>query len=361
MGQFLDAYFANYHVSYPFVHEGTFRAQYNELIPRGDRTSWDMLRYTILALGAWTLGSDRSDMDEILYQKASSISQGDTIFEMASLTLVQALILLSNFAQKRNKPNTGWNFLGLAVRMALSLGLHRELPEWGISLLQREMRRRVWWGLFIFDSGASTTFGRAILSPPGEMMDVKQVLNIHDLVSRTISLSDGADSVQLLTPRTGTVPTDLAEPTIYSSLRAQAEFHLRSNHISNRLLSSPLLSVEEALNLNQALESWANGLPHYFRLDQPPSNHHQWYQFARARLWWRHWNMQIILFRPVLLRSVVKSNDNKIHDQTGRDDSKAREICLSSAHSTIASICNYVKEETFTRLVAWYSLYALAP
>lgn len=141
-----------------------------------------MLLYSILALGAWTLGDQHADIDEYFYRKASALGQEESVFESASLTMVQALVLLSNFTQKRNKPNTGWNYLGLAVRMALSLGLHRELPEWEISLLQKEMRRRVWWGLFIFDSGASTTFGRAILLPERQLIDVKSVLNIHDEV-----------------------------------------------------------------------------------------------------------------------------------------------------------------------------------
>ena len=72
--------------------------------------------------------------------------------------------------------------------MALSLGLHKEFPNWEITLLQREMRRRVWWGLFIFDSGASITFGRPVLLPEIGIMDARQVLNIHEDVSRTASV-----------------------------------------------------------------------------------------------------------------------------------------------------------------------------
>lgn len=94
--------------------------------------------YTILTLGAWTLGDEQTDLDEILYWNASSFGEDDSIFESVSLTLVQVLVLISNFTQKCNEPNTGWNYLGLAVRMALSLGLHRELPEWDISLLQTD-------------------------------------------------------------------------------------------------------------------------------------------------------------------------------------------------------------------------------
>ena len=180
MNALINAYFAEYHLAYPFVHEATFRAQFHDVIPRPRNRSWKMLLYAIMSLGAWSISTDQIDGHDPLYRSALSLGGDESMIETANLSSVQALVLLSNLSQKCNKPNTGWNFLGLATRMALSLGLHRELPEWNISLLQREMRRRAWWGLFLFDSGASTTFGRAILQPGRKAMDVKYVHNVDD-------------------------------------------------------------------------------------------------------------------------------------------------------------------------------------
>jgi transcriptional regulatory protein GAL4 len=179
---FVDAYFRYYHSTYPFLHESLFRAQLQGKSPRPEGNSWPILLNAVLALGAWCIGDDESVMDEFFYRKVAGLSAENSVFESGNLALVQALILLSNYAQKRNQPNTGWNYLGLAVRMALSLGLHKEFPNWNITLLQREMRRRVWWGLFIFDSGASITFGRPVLLPEIGIMDASQVLNIHEQV-----------------------------------------------------------------------------------------------------------------------------------------------------------------------------------
>jgi transcriptional regulatory protein GAL4 len=113
-----------------------------------------MLLNTVLALGAWCVGNDQTSMDDYFYQKLLKVTSESSVFESGNLTLVQALLLLSNYTQKRNRPNTGWNYLGLAVRTAVSLGLHKDFSTWQITPLQREMRRRVWWGVFIFDSGA---------------------------------------------------------------------------------------------------------------------------------------------------------------------------------------------------------------
>lgn len=122
-------------------------------------------------------------MDDLFYNEVSRLCMHNSVFESGNLAIVQALLLLSNYTQKRDRPNTGWNYLGLAVRTALSLGLHKEFPKWEITLLQREIRRRVWWGVYMFDSGASITFGRPILLPELGIMDAHAVLNITDDVS----------------------------------------------------------------------------------------------------------------------------------------------------------------------------------
>jgi transcriptional regulatory protein GAL4 len=192
----IDAYFHDYHVCYPFVHEATFRAQYHEIVPRPPQRSWDMLFHAILALGAWCSNNDQTGLEDYLYRRALTLGQHESVFEAANLTSIQALVLLSNLSQKRNNPNTGWNLLGLGVRTALSLALHRELPHWNISPIEREVRRRVWWGLYIFDSGASTTFGRAIMLPDQDSMTVHAVLNVDDEVSYSHCLRLSQDPKQ---------------------------------------------------------------------------------------------------------------------------------------------------------------------
>ncbi|KAF1846974.1 uncharacterized protein K460DRAFT_279594 [Cucurbitaria berberidis CBS 394.84] len=339
----IDAYFHDYHVCYPFVHEATFRAQYHEILPRPPQRSWDMLYHAILALGAWSLNNDQVGLEDYLYRRALTLGQHESVFEAANLTSVQALVLLSNLSQKRNSPNTGWNLLGLAVRTALSLALHRELPHWNISLLEREMRRRVWWGLYIFDSGASTTFGRAIMLPDQDSMNVHLVLNVDD---------------ESLTPNTVELPPESGEPTLYSSLKAQSQFHMCTNHISNRLLAEPGLSAEAALGLNASMDAWTNTLPLYLQPLPQPSCQLRWYLFARSRIWWRFWNLKIIVFRHILLRRAI-SERGQIPDQaTQASQEDCKVICLEAAHSTVISIHQY-SMQGLTRLEGWYATYFL--
>ncbi|KAL2219178.1 putative C6 transcription factor [Thermoascus aurantiacus ATCC 26904] len=343
---FMDAYFLNYHTSYPFIHQETFKAQFYEQIPRPHGQAWHILLNTILALGAWSIGDDSSDLDIAFYQEARAHLQQLSVFETGNLTLVQALLLLSNYAQKRDKPNTGWNYLGLAVRMAMSLGLHKEFPEWKISLLQREIRRRLWWGVYIFDSGAAKTFGRPILLPEDSIMDAKQVLNIHE---------------ESLTPATTSVPPEVNGPTLYSGLIAQSKFHLMTKNVYQRLISSPSLTPEETLSLQKPMDDWYQSLPPYLK-QATPTPEPDWLALVRNRLMWRDWNLRILLYRPILLRWAARRwspNPSSEPEPDNPAERDCRLLCLQNARATIASISDFMDNHICTRLGAWYMVYFL--
>lgn len=155
----------------------------------------------------------------------------------------------------------------------------------------------------------------------------------------------------MLTPKTRDLPLEVSEPTLYSSMIAQANFHMATNHVSNRLLNNTPPTVGESLILNGVLESWSHTLPSYFRLNQPLASSEYSYTYGRCRLWWRYWNMQIILFRPILLRATAEMVDNE-----EVEIAKARDICIHSAHSTIHSVNDFIRNNHVTKLASWYSL-----
>lgn len=136
--ELLDAYFKYYHVQYPILHESTFRAQIASVIPPPSGPGWEILTNVVLALGAFVSFRPMEAVDYFLERALAHVNVD--CLEVGNLTLVQAFTLLSNITQKRNKPNAGSIYLGIATRMATSLGLHRELPSWNISLFEREVR-----------------------------------------------------------------------------------------------------------------------------------------------------------------------------------------------------------------------------
>jgi transcriptional regulatory protein GAL4 len=360
---FVDAYFRCYHPTYPFLHEPLFRSQFEGKSPRPE-ASWPILLNAVLALGAWCIGEDESVMDDYFDQKVARLFEARSIFESGNLALVQALLLLSNYTQKRNRPNTGWNYLGLAVRMALSLGLHKEFPNWEISLLQREMRRRVWWGLFIFDSGASITFGRPVLLPQTGIMDACQVLNINEEVGRSIerAFSCVLMNSQSLTAQTTMLPAELLQPTVYTPLICQSLFHNTTNSLHHRLISSPSPSLQELIALNSTIDAWEDSVPAYFQLEFPDVQSNETYLFARYRLSWRTWNLKILLSRPIVLQWAARSkNSDTTASSYKSDELECRRICIQSASATINSISEFMSKGIVSRLSTWYMLFVVLP
>jgi transcriptional regulatory protein GAL4 len=154
---------------------------------------------------------------------------------------------------------------------------------------------------------------------------------------------------------TSVIPSESDQPTLYSSFKVQSELHVAANSISNRLLCAASISAKDSLALNKPLLDWVATVPKYFQLDQPQVCAYDWYVFARSKLWWRYWNLQIILFRPILLRAAMNQiHGRHLHVPFGSDQCSV--LCLESARRTITTIDQYVNENPLTRLAAWYSL-----
>jgi len=100
------------------------------------------------------------------------------ILENPTLTLLCALIIYL-FALKLHNSGKGiWILNGLAIRIAQSLGLHREGEHLGLSPFQSEIRRRIWWHLLARDSRAAEDYGLQRLC--NLRSDAELPLNIED-------------------------------------------------------------------------------------------------------------------------------------------------------------------------------------
>ncbi|QDS67450.1 hypothetical protein FKW77_000584 [Venturia effusa] len=133
----------------------------------------------VLAIGHWLSASEKDHAQAPYYSAARSMFT-IKLLEAGTLGTVQALLLMGNYLQKMDRPNTGYNFVGIAYRMALGLGLHREAPMISYrDILAHERRRQVFWTLYCFDSGFSITTGRPTTISDA-FIDVKLPRNIDD-------------------------------------------------------------------------------------------------------------------------------------------------------------------------------------
>ncbi|KAF2214700.1 hypothetical protein CERZMDRAFT_37083 [Cercospora zeae-maydis SCOH1-5] len=331
----IDAYFSCYHLAYPILHEPTFRAQYSQVVERPDGSSWNALAYIVGAIGIFSTATSPIAQDLDLFEAArSNISIAS--LESGNLTLVQTLTLMSNYLQKKDLPNSGYNYLGLALHMAISLGLHKEFSNWRIAPLAMEVRRRTWWTLYIFFSGAMITFGRPV-TWPSHGVEVALPLNIDD---------------RDLTHASTTLPPPKRSLTPYSAVASQARFHLAANDIYARVISSDFPSARELLQLDEErIASW-----HSIWSDETVEIPER-YRLPRMIMDWRYRNFRIIMFRFHLIKHVLRSRE--IGPQPISDPAMQEVIdrCLSEAEASIASIHAYWQTAEHTVMASWYGLY----
>ncbi|KAE8158039.1 fungal-specific transcription factor domain-containing protein [Aspergillus tamarii] len=260
----VNAYFTHYNTSYPVLHESTFRQQYQARHQLHGQSSWYPIFYIVMAIGNWILGGT-SGSRECQYYSAARSRMSMRMLESGTLLTVQAFLLIGNYLQKRDRPNTGYNFIGIAYRMALGLGLHREPPaRANTDSLYHERRRVIWWVVYCFDSGFGITTGRPVTASDNF---------IETCLPRNID-----DSACTLT---STLPTPSERPTTYSAIIAHARLASIGNNIYSNVISAPkenTLDLRISRSFDHRLKAWRLSLPVYFTAHDVPD----WFRGPRA-------------------------------------------------------------------------------
>lgn len=119
-----------------------------------------------LLCAIYALASRYSDLAELRTNRSDQSTAGDAFASQAKRMLVheweapntatiQATALLSLREVAVDKEALGWNYCGVAVRMALSLGLHLDcshcVEDGEMTAEEAEVRSVTWWGCYHLD------------------------------------------------------------------------------------------------------------------------------------------------------------------------------------------------------------------
>ncbi|KAI9648599.1 hypothetical protein NHQ30_003236 [Ciborinia camelliae] len=112
------------------------------------------------------------------YKTATEVALQESDFlNSVEIVTLQALMVYIAAMRSHDRSRTIWTFIGLAVRIARAIGLHRD-PGYG-EPFDLEMRRRVWWTLLVLDTRASEDRGTETMITDGSF-DTKMPANIND-------------------------------------------------------------------------------------------------------------------------------------------------------------------------------------
>ncbi|KAF3041071.1 hypothetical protein E8E12_002552 [Didymella heteroderae] len=251
----IESYFDRCHPFFPLIDERKFWATYLH----GNRmdSQWLALLNIVFAVGS--LASSTADNQaHYTYFNRSRRHMSLDSFGSGNIEVLQALgIMCGYYMHYLNRPNEAHSLMGGTLRMATSLGLHREYSErseTGRQLAQSEeeeeaispeMRRRMWWSLFCLDAWASTTTGRPSLGRMGPSITVMKPGTAANAVPTIIMPNSPQfmDQLKLL-------------PLTHAST-----FCAIATKIQDRLVESPLLPHAEISAYDAQIMNWHEELP----------------------------------------------------------------------------------------------------
>ncbi|KAG8218413.1 hypothetical protein J3R82DRAFT_4038 [Butyriboletus roseoflavus] len=171
----IDAYFERLHFLMPILDKPLFMARYKRLMGRRSDKAFIQVEAPfisiVFAVFACTarlvndprLTSDRLDdggIGMVYYERALILHY----ISHASIQVshVQSFILMSSFLCSINCLPQAWLLVGQAVRSAQDLGLHRSPRRLSISSIEKETRRKIWWGVYCLDRMLALALGRPL-------------------------------------------------------------------------------------------------------------------------------------------------------------------------------------------------------
>ncbi|KAF8899631.1 fungal-specific transcription factor domain-containing protein [Gymnopilus junonius] len=116
----------------------------------------------ILAIGALLDLSKPAHSPEAMqyYHYARASLSIESVLEEPSISAIQAMLLMCHFMFLSEISGPRWAIMGMVVKLAQSIGLHRDSRKWNLDPAQTKRRRELFYELLTYDSWQSLTFGR---------------------------------------------------------------------------------------------------------------------------------------------------------------------------------------------------------
>ncbi|KAL3432362.1 hypothetical protein BDV09DRAFT_174494 [Aspergillus tetrazonus] len=321
--QLVDAYFANFHSFAPLLDEDAFRKTHRAGYRQDAR--WLALRDTVLALGSIIAAVDVNDRTHCTYFESAMSRLNLGSLGNPSLEVVQTLGLMGGwYCHYTSQPNLAYSLMGASLRMALTLGLHRELCD-GRSVhdpaqaVHEEFRRRVWWSLCCLEIWGQETLGR----PGMDFFTASITVNTPRLIDK--------DNYLEIVP-----------------LIENVEFVKVASKIQESLATPPALTHTEMCDLDAQLLQWWNNLPPILRDSEPyPESIYS----VRTVMRWRLYTQQMLLYRPRLLNQTMR----RIPFLAVRADERtAIRRCRELAETVILDIA---QTTSMNRMIGWNAVW----
>lgn len=206
---FLNCYFRGCHPLVPLVHVPTFWQRYSafweaseaEFQQPGATLSFTTLMLALMYQGAYSDASRKQVQTDPnrnqLHDRASYLRnltvkalRWSNFSRTPTLDTLRAYLIAQSTTAREEEPLSNVAFVGMALRIANMLGLHRDPCHFpSISLVEAEERRRTWWHVVHIDTTVSVAAGLPFVIDD----DTWDVQTISELNDRYIGTQTGAE------------------------------------------------------------------------------------------------------------------------------------------------------------------------
>ncbi|KAL2013017.1 hypothetical protein VTN00DRAFT_542 [Thermoascus crustaceus] len=248
------------------------------------------------------------------------------VLDEANLDSIRALSLLSLAMQNESFTVIAYLYIGLAARIAITLGLHREEAYREMDIFRRECALRVWWTLFQLDHEISRYRGRPCAIDETET---------HMKMPSEMALNSGIY-----------IPFGYTQASI--TLSQLERWAFRKFYGPSRS-GQKVSSFQQLDQLIKSLENWYVELPSHIRWDIPLAPPHR---RPVCVLHLRYWSTITSLTRVYLLYNIVHGSrvpgaeERRLLNDLGRKcidacDQSLKVLKVLRSHDLLSSLTVY--------------------
>ncbi|OAA53254.1 Transcription factor [Cordyceps fumosorosea ARSEF 2679] len=294
--------------------------------------------------------AEREPASDMFFQKSKTFL-GIALIEHNSLSVVQALLIVSLYLQSTAFPNRCWNSVGIACRLAQGVGLHIDDEDGKGGSLEAEVRRRTWYCCVILDMNVSMTFGRPpMTSTIPDFRSATSYLGWNENVHFERSTEDEDVRFFVEMFRLSQILEEILR-TIYQ-YQPWRDKHQRDSHYGiGRCGDGHHGRLDSTIQLDAHLSRFEQYLPHFLSWTggydnarpQPTANHApSHFQMQKNVLHGRFLYVRLMLYRPFLSQfwsSVNHAMTHPTQNGAGASSSLLNRGFSSLIQSSFASEC----------------------
>jgi len=243
----------------------------------------------------------------VFYEVARSLLPD--VISGSSMTSVQACVLQGIFLFSTNARDVAYNMLGLAMRIAINMGMHRSISPSTLHPHVAELRNRLWWSLYTAERLFAVEMGRPLAIDDSEI-DAPFPVDVPDL-------------------QTGDAPGNVDNQIALAQLCQIMGKIVRTVFPSSRShMNGQVLCVASFKHIKSELSQWERKLPQSLKLVN---------NFSRsvAHIHLTYHQAMILLTRTSLNHMVAKDQHTMLSTATIEFIQHNAKDCLVSGQKSI--------------------------